>query len=148
MYKIILLFIIFFSMSYSQTSLNNILFESWSSSENDFLLKNKNEKYVKKEAMGYTGYLTSDTLNSIEVETTYFFDSNNKQVMRGIQNKNQSEAISKKFFNHILSSLNESIGISTNDSDMLGARIIKWKHKGYNIILIYKSDECILTITK
>jgi len=148
MYKYLFLFVFFFNISYGQTTINSVLNESWEISKIDLLQILKTKNYEEKKVMGYSGYLVSDTLNFIPVNIGYFFNSNGIQTMRGISNSNKSEEASKKLFNLLFSSLNELLGNTISDNEMLGSRMIQWENKKHKIILFYNSDTCMLSIIR
>ena len=149
MYKYILTTIFIFNISYGQIILNKVLNESWELSEFDFSKSIKTIEYKEKSAMGFTGYIIPDTMNSIPVDIGYFFNSDGAQTMRGISNKNKTEVDSKKLFDLLFPSLNKLFGDSISDKEMFGSRMIRWKYKGYKIIIMnYGSDTCMLSIIR
>jgi len=148
MLKYFIITILFFDISYSQTSIEKILNESWSLSKQDFLISLKSKNFEKREAMGYSGFIILDTLNSNIVEIGYFFNSEGIQSMRGISNKTKSEKESKKLFDFLFSAIKELFGAPISENEMFGSKMIQWKYNDLKILINYNSETCMLSVIK
>lgn len=148
MLKYFFISLILFNISYSQNNIDKIINESWSLSKQEFYSSLKTDKFEKREAMGYSGFVIIDTLNSNIVEIGYFFNSEGKQSMRGISNKTKSGNESKKLFDFLYSSINKLLGKPISENEMLDVKIIQWKNKNSKIFINYSSDTCMLSIIK
>ena len=148
MLKYFFISILFLNISYSQNNIDKIINESWSLSKQEFFRSLKTDNFEKREAMGYSGFVIIDTLNSDIVEIGYFFNSEGIQSMRGISNKNKSEKESKKLFDFLFPSIKELLGKPISENEMLGSKIIQWKTKNSKIFINYNSEICMLSILK
>lgn len=148
MLKYFFISVLLFNISYSQTSIDKIINESWSLSKQEFFSSFKTKDFEKREAMGYSGFVIVDTLNSNIVEIGYLFNLEGIQSLRGITNKNKSEKESKKLFDFLYSSIKELLGQPISENEMLGAKIIYWKNKNLKVFINYKSETCLLSILK
>lgn len=148
MLKYFFISVLFFNITYSQNSIDKIINESWVLTKQEFFSSLKTEDFEKREAMGYSGFVIVDTLNSNIVEIGYFFNSEGIQSMRGISNKNKSEKESKKLFDFLYSSVKELLGKPISENEMLGSKIIQWKNKNSKIFINYNSETCMLSILK
>ncbi len=148
MRKLFFLLFLPLSLSFGQSLVNGMLYDNWDFLKKDFLWKTKNLKYEEKDAMGFKGYLITDTLNYIVIEKLYMFNSGGIQKARGIMNKNKTKIDSEKLFNYLLQYMNKSLGKCFSNNDILGIRGISWKTDRFQVLLNFGSDNCMLTILK